>query len=85
MGNLSWYAVSGHILALLVLSNLGKCFPIFAYRNDVPFRERLALSIAMFPRGEVGAGVLLIALGYGINGLAVGIAVLTNTPKPLYN
>lgn len=74
---LSWAVVAGHVLVLMVFSNIGKCFPIFAYRKDVPFRERLALSVAMFPRGEVGAGVLLIALGYGIGGLAVGVAVLT--------
>lgn len=77
MGNLNWFVIGGHVLVLMFLSNLGKCFPVFAYRKVVPFRERLALSVAMFPRGEVGAGVLLIALGYGIGGLAVGIAVLT--------
>jgi hypothetical protein len=33
------------------------------------------LSVAMFPRGEVGAGVLLMALSYGINAQAVSLAV----------
>ena len=39
-------------------------------------RERLALGIAMFPRGEVGAGVLLLALKYEITGLPTTVAIL---------
>ncbi len=76
LGDLDWGIVAVHLLALMILSNLGKCFLVTAYRGVVPSRERLALSIAMFPRGEVGAGVLLIALGYGIGGIAVGLAIL---------
>jgi len=33
-----------------------------AYKNEATLRERLALSIGMFPRGEVGIGVLLVSL-----------------------
>jgi len=77
IGSLTWGAVAGHLFILLLLSNLGKCFPLIAYRKTVSFRERLALSFAMFPRGEVGAGVLLIALSYGIQGIPVGLAVGT--------
>ena len=40
-------------------------------------RERLALSIGMFTRGEVGAGVIFIALGYGLGGPMLIISVLT--------
>jgi hypothetical protein len=66
-----------HVMALTVLSNLGKCFPLLCYRKEATWRERLGLSIAMFPRGEVGAGVLLIALGYGISGLPVVLGSLS--------
>ncbi len=33
-----------------------------AYRDEATLRQRLALSIGMFPRGEVGIGVLLVSL-----------------------
>jgi len=66
-----------HVLALTVLSNLGKMFLFFCYRGEASWRKRLALSVAMFPRGEVGAGVLLIAMGYGLGGLAVSLSVLS--------
>ena len=36
--------------------------PLAAYKNEATLRERLALSIGMFPRGEVGIGVLLVSL-----------------------
>ena len=35
---------------------------MMAYRDEATLRERLALSIGMFPRGEVGIGVLLVSL-----------------------
>jgi len=40
-------------------------------------RERLALSIGMFARGEVGAGIIFIAIGYNIGGPLLAISVLT--------
>ena len=46
------------------------------YRNH-SIKERLALSIGMFTRGEVGAGVIFIALGYNIGGAVLLISVLT--------
>ena len=58
------------------LSNIGKLFPVFFYR-DRKFSERLALSIGMFTRGEVGAGIIFIALGYNLGGPALVISVLT--------
>ena len=45
--------------------------------RDRLFSERLALSIGMFTRGEVGAGVIFIALGYSLGGPALLISVLT--------
>lgn len=76
-GRLPWTTTAGHVLALTVLSNLGKCVPMLFYRREATLRERLALSIAMFPRGEVGAGVLLVALGYGVSAQSVMLAGLS--------
>jgi hypothetical protein len=56
---------------------LGKCFPLLFYKKEAGLRERLALSVTMFPRGEVGAGVLLIALSYGLTGLPATLAALS--------
>ncbi|OGR90774.1 MAG: hypothetical protein A2992_02940 [Elusimicrobia bacterium RIFCSPLOWO2_01_FULL_59_12] len=66
-----------HVLALTILSNAGKCVPFFLYRQEAAWNERLALSVAMFPRGEVGAGILLVALSYGIQGLPVMLGSLS--------
>ncbi len=77
LGSLSIPVVVWHVLVITVLSNLGKCFPIFFYSKEVGLKERLALSITMFPRGEVGGGVLLIALSYGLSGLPAMLAGLT--------
>jgi Kef-type K+ transport system membrane component KefB len=66
-----------HVAALTLLSNLGKCVPAMFYAKEVPLRERLALSVAMFPRGEVGAGVLLVAMDYGITGAPVMLSSLS--------
>ncbi len=66
-----------HVIVLTVLSNLGKCFPAFCYRREADFRQRMALSVAMFPRGEVGAGVLLVAIGYGLTGLPLTLSALS--------
>ena len=51
-----------HVILITILSNLGKCVPLAAYRDEVSIRQRLALSVGMFPRGEVGIGVLLVSL-----------------------
>lgn len=72
----SWGVIALHVLAVSVLSNIGKLVPMLFYRNH-SVRERLALSIGMFTRGEVGAGVIFIALGYNIGGAALLISVLT--------
>ncbi len=72
-----WGMVAAHVVAITFLSNLGKMFPAFCYRREVSIRQRLALSIGMFPRGEVGAGVLVVSLGYGLGGLSLTVAVLS--------
>lgn len=71
-----WGVIALHVLAVSLLSNIGKLIPVFFYR-DRKFSERLALSIGMFTRGEVGAGIIFIALGYNLGGPALIISVLT--------
>lgn len=73
---MSWGMIAFHVLIVSLLSNIGKLFPLFFYRDRM-FSERLALSIGMFTRGEVGAGVIFIALGYNLGGPALVISVLT--------
>jgi Kef-type K+ transport system membrane component KefB len=72
-----WGLILLHTLVLTVLANLGKMFPLFCYRKEATLRQRLALCIGMWPRGEVGAGVLVVSLGYGIGGMMVGAATLS--------
>ncbi|MGL5682327.1 MAG: hypothetical protein ACRDDZ_04625 [Marinifilaceae bacterium] len=73
---MSWGVLGMHVLIVTFLSNLGKMFPIFFYR-DRNILERLALSIGMFTRGEVGAGIIVIALGYNLGGPALIISILS--------
>lgn len=73
---MSWGTIAVHVLVVSLLSNVGKLVPLFFYRDRM-LEERLALSIGMFTRGEVGAGIIFIALGYGIGGPALVISVLT--------
>ena len=73
---MSWGMIALHVVIVSALSNVGKLMPLFFYR-DRKFSERLALSIGMFTRGEVGAGVIFIAIGYNLGGPALLISVLT--------
>ncbi len=72
-----WGAIAFHVIALTILINLGKMFPALCYRREATFYERLAVAIGMFPRGEVGAGVLVVSLTYGIGGPLVTVAALS--------
>lgn len=74
---LDWGTILFHVLIVTLLSNIGKMTPAFVYRKEATWRERLAVAIAMFPRGEVGAGVLIISMSYGIGGAIVTIAMLS--------
>lgn len=76
-GGITWQLLALHVIALTVLANLGKMFPLFCYRSEASWRERLALCIGMWPRGEVGAGVLVVSIGYGIGGPMVSAATLS--------
>ncbi|GAB1359470.1 hypothetical protein MASR1M31_12540 [Porphyromonadaceae bacterium] len=73
---LSWGWIAFHVIIVSLLSNVGKMGPIFFYKDRL-LSERLALSIGMFTRGEVGAGIIFIALGYNLGGPALVISVLT--------
>jgi Kef-type K+ transport system membrane component KefB len=70
-------AAAGHVLALTVLANLGIMVPALCYRREAHWKERLALAIGMWPRGEVEAGVLIVSLGYGIGGPMITAAMLS--------
>lgn len=76
VGDMSWGEIAFHVLITTALSNIGKLLPVFFYR-DRSLTERLALSIGMFTRGEVGAGIVFIALGYGLGGPLLAISLLT--------
>ena len=76
VGDMGWGEIIGHVLVATLLSNIGKLLPLFFYR-DRCLTERLALSIGMFTRGEVGAGIVFIALGYGLGGPLLAISLLT--------
>lgn len=66
-----------HVAILTFLINLGKMFPAVCYRREAHWKERLALALGMCPRGEVGAGIILLSLEYGIGGPIVTLAVLS--------
>jgi Kef-type K+ transport system membrane component KefB len=72
-----WSVIAAHVLVVTLLSNVGKMFPALCYRRDANLKERVALSIGMFPRGEVGAGVLVVSLSYGLAGPSLTVAVLS--------
>lgn len=76
VGDMGWDQIALHVLICTALSNIGKLLPVFFYR-DRSLTERLALSIGMFTRGEVGAGIVFIALGYGLGGPLLAISLLT--------
>jgi len=72
-----WGTLAWHTVALTILANLGKMLPLFCYRPEAGWRERLGLCIGMWPRGEVGAGVLVVSLAYGIAPPIVAAAALS--------
>jgi Kef-type K+ transport system membrane component KefB len=62
LGDMGIVAVAAHVGLITIVSNIGKCLPMAAYKSEATLRQRLALSVGMFPRGEVGIGVLLVSL-----------------------
>jgi hypothetical protein len=75
--NLGWGSIAMHVLLITLLSNLGKMFAAARYRKEAHWRHRLAVAIGMWPRGEVGAGILVLSLSYGIGGPIVTVAMLS--------
>jgi hypothetical protein len=74
---MSWGIIALHVVLITLISNLGKMFPAFCYRREAHWRHRLAVAVGMWPRGEVGAGVLVLSLSYGIGGPIVTVAMLS--------
>jgi hypothetical protein len=72
-----WNMIAVHVLAISALANIGKMVPALCYRKEASRRERLALAIGMFPRGEVGASMLVVCVSFGIAGPALTVAVLS--------
>lgn len=72
---LPWGVIAIHVVLVTLISNVGKLFPLLFYR-DRSIGERLAVSVGMFTRGEVGAGVLFIAIGYQLGGVLLVVSVL---------
>lgn len=66
-----------HVAAVTILMILGKMIPAFCYSNDASVQMRLALALGMCPRGEVGAGVIIVSIKLGITGSAVTISVIS--------
>lgn len=52
-------------------------FVIFCYADEADFKTRFALALGMCPRGEVGAGVIVITLNFGLGGAPVTVAVMS--------
>lgn len=75
--NFSWKIIFIHVMIVTLISNIGKIVPAFVYRNEANWKERLSVAVAMFPRGEVGAGVLIISMSYGISGMVVTVSMLS--------
>jgi hypothetical protein len=71
-----WGLLLLHVGLLTILANLGKMFPAFCYRRQATRRTRLGLAIGLWPRGEVGAGVLVASMGYGLGGPMITSAML---------
>ncbi len=71
-----WGMLALHVVVLTLLANLGKMYPALCYRKEAHWKTRLAVAIGLWPRGEVGAGVLILSLSYGIGGPIVTAAML---------
>lgn len=66
-----------HVLVLTFLANIGKLYPMLCYKQEATFRERAALSVAMWPRGEVGAGILIVSMNYALSPVVIQLAQLS--------
>lgn len=78
-GSTTLLLLTMHVLILTFLSNLGKLYPMLCYKKEATLYERTALSVAMWPRGEVGAGILLISMNYAMPSIVMELAQLSLT------
>ena len=53
--------MAGHVAVVTMLMIIGKMFPVLCYRTEADWQTRFALSLGMCPRGEVGAGIIVIS------------------------
>jgi hypothetical protein len=65
------------VLLLTLLANLGKCFLVFCFQKEASLKERIGVAISMWVRGELAAGILLLAIEKGIGGYATTVAGLS--------
>ena len=77
LGTINPWIATLNVLVITLVSNIGKCFPLFFYKNEVSLSQRAAVSVGMFPRGEVGAGILVLAIEHGITGYATTVAAMS--------
>lgn len=75
--SMSLVSLGFHVVMVTILSNIGKMFACFCYKKEASMKERIAVAVAMFPRGEVGAGVLAVSLSYNISGPYVNVAFMS--------
>lgn len=62
------------VVVVFILSNLGKCVAFFAYSKQASVKERLALSIGLFPRGELSLGIIALCIELGLHPKAIALA-----------
>ncbi|WP_147267492.1 cation:proton antiporter [Candidatus Similichlamydia laticola] len=64
-------------ILLTQVANIGKAVSALFYSDEASPKERLALAVSMLPRGEVGAGVLILASTNGTREAPATIAILS--------
>jgi len=77
---MGWLVVSVHVGMINVLMLAGKLLIWLFYAEDADYKQRLALGLAMCPRGEIGASVIIITiqtLKSQISGEYLGLVVLS--------
>ncbi|MDB2613673.1 hypothetical protein N9Y92_00765 [Chlamydiales bacterium] len=79
IAGLSYSELIWHVFWVTLLSNLGKMFPVLCYRKESSLRERFSLAIGMCPRGEVGAGIIVVSINLvtHISNAVIAVAMLS--------
>jgi len=75
-GAVSGSVIAFHVVAVTFLMIVGKLVVSLCYSDEAGINSRLGLGFGMCPRGEVGAGVIVISLSLGIKGVTVTVAVI---------